>query len=243
LDDKAKQTAGGTSTLGGDCRGAGSDIARRVGELCDHDRQLMTEFGNACVRRLGKFVPLKLFLSRFQPVLDANVHKEIEKDRLIITEAAAGFGRGQDRAAVDVDGLFERTREIDAEFVRKLSTPLFSIDVRYEDFAEVRKGRILCLIDMVFDLMCNWRDALPFPENLKNTYAEKDYRELLGRLLHLYNIETRMLSNSFSFHGPAAMVKDLFAEKLFATMERTAGDICTEYTRKVYGDVDRPSAA
>jgi hypothetical protein len=43
-----------------------------------------------------------------------------------------------------------------------------------------------------------------------------------------------MLSNSITLHGPAGRVKDLFAAKLFATMEKTAGDIAVVYARKVY---------
>ena len=154
--------------------------------------------------------------------------------------AAAGFGRGMDRAAVGVDELFELTKGIDDEFIKKLSTPLFSIEVRYEDFAEIRKKRIVSFIGMVFDVMGKWQDVLSFADNVKNTYAEKNYREVLREVLHLYNIETRMLSHSFTFFGPAGRVKDLFAEKLFVTMEKTAEDIVAEYTRKVYGDKGCP---
>jgi hypothetical protein len=243
MDNTVKRTAGSISTPDGYCQGS---IPRhgvsRVDMLCDHDRELMSEFSRVCIRRLGKYLPLKLFLSLFRQVLEVNVQKEIEKDRLIITHAAAGFDEGKDRAAMDIDGLFEMTREIDNDFVKKMATPLFSIEVRYEDFSAIRKSRIVCLVNMIFDLMGKWRDVLSFAANLKNTYTGKRYGEVLGELLYLYNIETRMLSNSFTFYGPAGKVKDLFAEKLFATMEGTAEDLCEEYTRRVYGDGDRPSA-
>jgi hypothetical protein len=243
VDNKMERAEGSISTRGGYAQGSiRQEGVSRVGILCDHDMELMTEFSRVCVRRLGKHLPFKLFLSFFQPVLDANVHKEITKDKLVITHAAAGFDRGMDRAEMDVDGLFEMTREIDNEFVRKLSSPLFSIDIRYEDFAEIRKRRIVSLVSMVFDLMGNWRDIMSLADNLKNAYTAKRYREFLGELLHLYNIETRILSNSFTLYGPAVKMKDLFAEKLFATMEKTAEDLCAEYTRRVYGDGDRPSA-
>jgi len=74
-----------------------------VGVLCDRDREMMLEFSGLCVRRLNNHLPLKIFLSLFQPFLDANVLKEVEKDRLIIEHAAAGFERGQTSADVDVD--------------------------------------------------------------------------------------------------------------------------------------------
>ena len=205
-----------------------------VGVLCDRDREMMLEFSGLCVRRLNNHLPLKIFLSLFQPFLDANVLKEVEKDRLIIEHAAAGFERGQTSADVDVDELFEITKKVDKEFLKKLATPVLSMEVRYDDFAEIRKKRIVSLVNMVFDLSCNWHAALPFSDVVKNTFAEESYQELLREVLHLYNVETRLLSNSITFHGPANRVKDIFAEKLFNTMEKTAGDIAVTYTRKVY---------
>lgn len=207
---------------------------KKVDILCDRDREMMLEFSGLCVRRLNNHLPLKLFLSLFQHFLDANVLKEIEKDRLIIEHAAAGFERGRASADMDVNEIFEITKKVDKEFLEKLSTPVFSMEVRYDDFAEIRKKRIVSLVNMVFDLLGNWHTALPFSDIVKNTFAEKNYQELLSEVLHLYNVETRLLSNSITFHGPAGRVKDLFAEKLFDTMEKTAGDIAVVYTRKVY---------
>lgn len=222
----------------GRCDASAVDRAGRTEALCEQDRELMIEFSRVCVGRLGRHLSLKLFLSLFQHVLDANVHKEIEKDCLIIRHAASWFDMGKNRADMDVEGLFETTREIDNEFIKKLSTPLISVEIRYEDFSEIRKKRICSFADLVFDLLVNWQDALPFNDNLKKTYPEKKYREVLGELLHLYNVETRMLSKSFTFHGPAGKIKDLFADKLFATMEKTSSEVVAQYTRRVYGASD-----
>jgi hypothetical protein len=207
---------------------------RRGEVLCDRDREMMLEFSGLCVSRLNNHLPLRLFLSILQPFLDANVLKEIEKDRLIIEYAAAGFERGKDRADMDVNELFEITKKVDKEFLEKLSTPIFSMEVRYDDFAEIRKRRIVSLVNMAFDLLSNWHAALPFSDIVKNTFAEESYQELLSEVLHLYNVETRLLSNSITFHGPAGKVKDIFAKKLFDTMEKTAGDIALAYTRRIY---------
>ena len=208
--------------------------------LCDTDREMMLEFSRLCVSRLNNFLPLKLFLSPFQNFFDANVHKEIEKDCLIIEHAAAHFERGSNRDDVDVNGIFERTIKVDDEFVDKLSNPFFSVVIRYDDFAEIRKKRIAAFVNMVFDLLRNWQDGVPFPQIVRTTFAEDIYRNVLREVLHLYNVETRMLSNSFTFHGPASKVKDLFAERLFTTMEKTAGEIALEYSRRVYVDKDCP---
>ncbi len=216
---------------------------KRVDILCDNDRKLMLEFSKLCVKRLNSYFPLKLFLSLFQQFLNANVLKEIEKDRLIIEHAAAAFEKGKDNADMDVDGLFEMTKKVDNNFIKKLANPLFSIDVRYEDFAEVRKARIAAFGNMVFDLLGNWQDALPFADVVKSTFAEQHYRKVLGGILHLYNVETRMLSNSITFDGPAGRMKDLFAAKLFFVMEKTAGEIAAVFARKIYSDEGRSPVA
>ena len=206
----------------------------KVGALCDNDREMMLEFSKLCVSRLNNFLPLKLFLSPFQHFLDANVIKEIEKDRLIIKYAETHFEEGRSRDDLDVNDIFEMTIKIDAEFVNKLSNPFFSVAIRYDDFAEIRKKRIAALVNMVLDLLHNWQDGFPFHNIVKTTFEEEGYREVLREVLHLYNVETRMLSNSFTFHGPADKAKDLFAERLFTTMEKTAVEIALAYTRRVY---------
>ena len=218
--------------------GHGKDSVRnevcKVDVLCDKDREMMLEFSRLSVKRLNSHLPLKLFLSLFQQFFDANVLKEIEKNRSVISHAAAGFERGKDRAEMDVNELFEMTKKVDTEFVRNTANPLFSVEVRYDDFAEIRKKRIAALADMVFDLFYNWQTVVHFHHVVKITYTEERYKKMLSEILHLYNVETRMLSKSITFHGPAGRVKDLFADKLFATMEKTAGDIAVVYTRKVY---------
>lgn len=214
----------------------------KAGLLCDADREMMLEFSGLCVSRLNAYLPLKLFLFPFQHFLDANVLKEIEKDRLIIEHAAEHFEMCRNRDDIDINDIFEMTIKVDDEFVNRLSNPLFSVVIRYDDFAEIRKDRIAAFVNMVFDLLRNWQEEKPFTHIVKTTFAEESYEKLLREVLHLYNVETRMLSNSFTFHGPAGKVKDLFAEKLFDTMEKTAGEIALEYTRRVYVDKGRPFA-
>lgn len=211
-------------------------MINRVDMVCGADREMMLDFSRLCITRLGNFLPLKLFLPVFRHFLDANVLKEIDKDRLIIENAAAAFEAGKDRAAVNVDELFEMTKKVDHEFINRSSNAFFSIRVRYADFAEIRKKRILSFVGMVFDLLGNWHDGLPFADVVKRTFEEQRYSEILREILHLYNLETKMLGNSITFHGPAAKLKELFAEKLFVIMECTAGEIAAEYSRKAYAD-------
>jgi len=153
----------------------------KVDVLCDTDREMMLEFSRVCVSRLNNYLPLKLFLSPFQHFLDANVIKEIEKDRLIIKYAAELFEAGSIRDELDINGIFEKTKKVDEEFINKLSTPFFSIAIRYDDFAEIRKKRIAALVNMALDLLGNWQDGLPFYDIVKTTFEEESYGRPSGR--------------------------------------------------------------
>ena len=209
---------------------------KKIEILCDKDRELMVEFSKRCLKQLDRHLALRLFLSIVQDFLDANVMKELKKNRLVIGHAATAFGQGKDRQEIDVDQLFEMTKEVDHDFIRSLTIPFLSLRVRHGDLAEVRKKRIRATINMVFDLLGNWHDQLPFAENVKRTYEEKAYREVIGEMLHLYNRETKMLSSSITLHGPAARAKDLFANRLFTVMEKTAEDIVSVYVSIIYTD-------
>lgn len=208
----------------------------KIEVLCNNEREMLMKFSSLCLGRLNGHRPVKLLLSLFRRFLDANVLKEIDKDRLVIEYAAAEYEKGKDRSGMDLNGLFEKTKEIDNDFVKNLDNPLISLKIRHEDFAEIRKKRIAAIAGMVFDLLENWRDDMAFHAVVKNAFTEESYRGYLDNILHLYNVETRILSNSLSLRGPAGKVKDLFAEKLYDIMEETAADIALAYSRKIYHD-------
>lgn len=224
------------SAPAGQGSGASRDNAGGTSLICNNDQEMMLEFSRRCVRRLDAHLPLRLLLSPLRQFLDANVRKETEKNRLIIEHAAETFTGGKWEADVDVNTLFELTKRVDEDFVSRLSSPLFAFEVRYADIEEIRKRRIVALVNMVFDLQRNWKDAISFSTGVKRAFTEQRYMETLRELLHLYTVETKMLSKSIVLQGPAGAVRDLLTEKLFAAMEKTAGDVVVTYTRKVYAD-------
>jgi hypothetical protein len=195
---------------------------------------MMMDFSRRCVARLNSHPPLKLFLSPFQGLLDANVRKEIEKDHLVMQYASAAFEKGSSRSDIDLEGLFESTKKIDTAFVSKFSNPFISIRIRHDDFAEIRKKRISAFVDMVFDLLGNWQEQSAFPHIIRQTYTEESYRSVLSRILHLYNVETKLLGNSITGRGPAAIITGVFAEKLFSTMELLSGEIAADYAQRIF---------
>ncbi len=202
--------------------------------LCCMDREMMLTFSGQCVARLDTSLPLRLALAPFHRFFDANVHKEIEKDRLCIEYAADAFEKKLNRSDINLHELFEMTIEIDNAFLRSLANPLFPFEVKFDDLAEIRKRRMLSFITLVFDLLGNWHDASPLAVVVQRTYTEERYRVLLHEILHLYNVETRLLGDAIALPLPVGRVRDRFAEKLFAAMERTAENIARTYAREVF---------
>ncbi|MDA8083138.1 MAG: hypothetical protein M0024_05725 [Nitrospiraceae bacterium] len=207
-----------------------------VDVLCGTDREMMLDFSSLCLKRLNSHLPLRLFLSPFRPFLDANVHKEIEKDRLIIEHAAEGFGKEGPRPDRHVERLFEMTKEVDAEFLKKWSGPFLSIEIRYDDVAAVRKQRIRAFSDMVHDLLSHWDEELSFSGIVKKTYTQNDYKETLGQLLHLYTVETKLLGGSLVAPGPAGALKAIFSGRVFSIMEEAACEVADMHARRAYMD-------
>jgi hypothetical protein len=215
----------------------------KVRALCDSDKEMMMAFSSRCVERLNDHAPLKLFLSPFQGLLEANVTKETEKDRLVIEHAAAAFERGSIRTGIDLESLFESTKRIDADFLKKFSSPFLSVTIRHDDFADIRKKRIRSFIEMVFDLLDNWHEGAPLHCIVQKTYTEEGYRAVLTEILHLYNVETKLLGNSITGRGPAAKMTDFFAERLFSTMEKLAMEVAEDYAGRAFAKGGDPASA
>jgi len=177
-----------------------------------------------------------LSLPFFSTYYDANVRKEVDKDRLIIEEAAHAFEAGRPVCDLDLEDIFERTKTVDKAFVDHLMIPSFSLVVRYGDIADVRIQRIWRISRVVYDLLKRWPDGASFVDAVRSAYREAEFRDILLEILHLYNQETRMLTHSLKLLPPLNKAMNSFAETLFQAMEETATAITDGYTHTLYGD-------
>jgi hypothetical protein len=166
--------------------------------------------------------------------LEANIKKETDKDRLIIEHAAEALAAGKEPGDVDIEELFEKTKIVDRAFVRRLLIPSFSIQVRYEDIADIRKKRIARLSTTAGEVLRSWKDSSTFPEVVRTTYSEPQFSEILRDILHLYNLETRNLTDSINFFSPFNRAISAFAENVFDTMEIVSAAMVEECAAKLY---------
>jgi hypothetical protein len=207
----------------------------KVGILCEKDSVMMHEFSRLSLDRIkGHSSLLSVTISVFSSYMEANVKKEVEKDRLIIEESAAAFAAGRPACDLDLEDIFEKTKEVDKKFLDSLMVPSFSFSVHYSDFADIRIQRIWRIARSVYALLGKWPDGAPFAEAAKKAYARKAFNELLTEILHLYTLETRMLGDAIRspFHKSISTA----VEALFQAMEATTEEVASGYTKEIYGE-------
>jgi hypothetical protein len=205
----------------------------KIGILCDKDRVMMHEFSRRSLDRIGGRSLLSAALSFFSSYMEANVKKETDKDRLIIEEAAAAFAAGRPACDLDLEDVFEKTKKIDKAFLDNLMVPPFSISVHYSDFVDIRIQRIWRISRTVYDLLGNWQGEARFADVAKKAYAEKEFRDIIAEILHLYSLETRMLGDAI--RSPFRIAIGAYVETLYYAMEEAVDELANDYTKKIYG--------
>ncbi len=206
----------------------------RVGLLCEKDSEMMHEFSRRSLDSLHQKSRLSVTVSFFSSYLEANVKKEVDKDRVIIEEAARAFEAGRPACDLDLEDIFEKTKTIDKKFLDGLAIPSFTISVRYSDFADIRIRRIWRIARMVYALLRDWPESGSFCAAVRIAYTRKQFEAILIEILHLYSVETRMLGDSIRSPFHAAIVR--YLEALFVTMESVMKELASGYTKKIYGD-------
>ena len=205
----------------------------KIGILCDNDRVMMHEFSRLSLARIGGRSLLSAALSFFSSYMEANVKKETDKDRLIIEEAADAFEAGRPACDLDLEDVFEKTKKIDKAFLDNLMVPSFSLSVHYGDFVDIRIQRIWRISRTVYDLLGKWPDGATFADAAKKTYAEKEFKDIIAEILHLYSLETRMLGDAV--RSPFRRAIGAYVETLYHAMEETVDDLANDYAKKIYG--------
>jgi hypothetical protein len=208
----------------------------RVAILCEKDKNMMESFSRQSLSRAGTHSLLFSSLPLFSVYLDANVKKEVDKDRLIIERAAQEYAAGRPACDLDLEDVFEKTKQIDKTFLNKLSIPILSFHLRYSDFADIRIHRIWLISKTVYALLENWPEDASFASAARKAYTGMKFKERLVEILHLYNEETRILSNSLHLFGPLNKAIGAYSETMYRVMEEITDDITDVFTKKIYGD-------
>ncbi len=208
----------------------------RIDILCEQDSSMMHEFSRRSLDRISGGTLLSMARSFFSTYMQANVRKEIEKDRLIIEEAAAAYEAGRPACDLDLEDIFEKTKGTDSRFLEGLMIPSFSIVVHYGDFADIRIQRIWRISKTVYALLGRWPEEASFADAAKASFSEDEFRSIIGELLHLYSMETRMLGEAI--RSPFRAAISAAGETLFRAMEEAKEELANDCAKMIY---ERPS--
>lgn len=205
-----------------------------VSVLCDMDNDLLHDYSRRCIARITGRSLFSVPFPFLAAYMEANVKKEAAKDRLIIEHAAEAVANGKDPGDIDVDDIFERTKTVDKAFLNRLLIPSFSIHVHYEDIADIRKKRITRLSKAAGEVLRSWGDSRSLSEVVLRTYSEKQFREIILDVLHLYNLETLKISSSIRFFSPFNKAMHHFAETVYDAMEAVSENMVEDYAIKLF---------
>jgi len=194
----------------------------------------MHEFSRRSLLGLNDHSILSATLSFFSSYLEGNVKKEVDKDALIIREAAQAYASERPACDLDLEEIFEKTKTIDQAFLNRLLIPSFTLQVRYSDFADIRIQRIWRIARTVYALLGKWSDQASFNEAVRYAFSEEEFTEVLAEILHLYSLETRMLGDSI--RSPFHSAIQRYLESLFQSMESVRVDLARTSARALFRD-------
>jgi hypothetical protein len=198
------------------------------------NRVMMEAFSQRTVEGLKGYTLFRLALPPFQTFLDINVGKEVEKDRLVIVQAArlqkSGTTPGPDQVAT----LLQEAREIDQSFVRKAAPFPIDIQIQYQDIEHYRQQRIELLLQTSCRILTQWQDVSSFRTAVNELYNEAQFRDLLHDILRLYAMETRMLSRSVRIPHLLTPARDAVTQTITNVMEPEAEALAKSLAHTVY---------
>ncbi len=198
------------------------------------NRVMMEAFSQRTVEGLKSYTLFRLALPPFQSFLDINVSKEVEKDRLVILQAASLHQSGTSPDSDHVAALLQQAREIDQTFVRKAAMFPIDIQIQYQDIEHYRQQRIELLLQTSYRILGQWQNLSSFRAAVNELYDEAQFRELLHDLLRLYAMETRMLSRSVRIPHLLSLARDAITQTITNVMQQEAETLARSLAHMVY---------
>jgi len=198
------------------------------------NRIMMEAFSQRTVEGLKAYTLFRLALPPFQSFLDINVGKEVEKDRMVIIQAARLQKTGTAPGPDHVDTLLQEARKIDQTFVRKAVLFPVDIQIQYQDIEHYRQQRIELLLQTSCRILIQWQDVSSFRAAVNALYSEAQFRDLLHDMLSLYAMETRMLSRSVRIPHLLTLARDAVTQTITSVMEPEAEALAKSLAHTVY---------
>jgi hypothetical protein len=208
----------------------------RPGALAVLNRKILEAYSRRTIDNLRAVLPLRVALPHLEPVLARNVAKETQKDALVIRRAGATLAAGRQPDREALSGLLEATQDVDRAFLAQVGMLPIRIVVPYHEIAPIRMQRIERLFGAACRILGAWRMKRGLRAAIQESYPRAELERLLGDLLRLYAVETRVLSRSVQLPMLLVPLRERIAQSLYEIMSdvarRMAGEVALAVFRK-----------
>lgn len=171
---------------------------------------------------------MRVALPRLERVLALNVKKEVRKDALVFRRA------GEALRPDAVEALLAEARDIDREFLARVSAFPIALVIPYENIALVRRQRIENLLAAARRILAAWPPRGGVSAAVKACWAQAEFERILREHLHLYASETRALAGQVQLPAVLAPLRESLADRLHRLMRKAALELAGEAARRVY---------
>jgi hypothetical protein len=206
--------------------------SHKLKALSDEYSLLMHTFSKKTIEALKSQPFFNILFPAVSRFLDENVEKEIKKDILTMKLVFNAYVLEKKVSEKEFDDIFQKTKEIDEEFLKKTKSLPLSINLSYKEIADIRKKRIKFLAGIVCDILNNWENHSELYETINLIYRQGGFKKIILELLHLYNIETRLIADSIKLPFFLQSAKSAITKNLYLTMERVAKELAEEWSNK-----------
>lgn len=202
----------------------------RVAALAELDRRLLESFSRRTTEKLRAALPLRIALPHLEPFLAENVAKEVRKDALAIRRAGDALAVGEPPGPDTAQQLFETTREIDRDFLRRIDRFPVRVSVPYERIAPLRLQRIERVLDLSYRVLRQWRAG----RRLRELFGRTELERRLSDILDLYIEETLALSHCVRLPALLGALRERLAHALRGVMSEVAIELARETAAAVH---------
>jgi len=205
----------------------------RVHALARLNGCLLRAFSARTLSALRQYLPVRLVLPHVEPILTANVDKEIQKDRFVIV-GAAHDGDTDDADNDEIDRLFGATRAIDQRFLDQLRRLPVGLEIDYGIVRPIRTKRFSVLLAATREVLRAWGEHERLRAALQRRFSPTELESLLNQLLSLYAEETHALSCAVQLPMLLGPARDFFAAKLLDVMRQHGRQLARDATATVF---------
>ena len=206
----------------------------KVKLLCAIDRYMLEEFSRRTMQGVRQHTLFRLMLGPLHAFLDLNVNKEVEKDRHVILHAASLVESDKFPTRQDTQHLLELARDIDRAFLRQAGIFPVDLDIRYQEIEPIRQQRMQSLLTESHQLFREWQTKSSLRKAMAALYDAPQFAKLLFDILHLYSLETKLLSHAVRLPGVLAIARESMAQTVYVVMETVARQLAEELSIRIF---------